>query len=68
MSAHSKNSATSIILVHNHPGGSPEPSKSDIEVTKKLVRIGKMIGVWIQDHVIVGNGGYTSLRAHRIIL
>jgi len=61
-----KNSATFIILVHNHPSGSPEPSESDIEVTKKLVRIGKMVGVHIQDHVIVGNGGYKSLRARRI--
>jgi proteasome lid subunit RPN8/RPN11 len=62
-----KNSATSIILVHNHPSGSQEPSESDIEVTKKLVRIGKMIGVWIQDHVIIGSEGYTSMRANGII-
>ncbi len=62
-----KNSAASIILVHNHPSRSPEPSESDIEVTKKLVRIGKTIGVWIQDHVIIGGEGYTSLRARGII-
>lgn len=62
-----KNSATFIILVHNHPSGSPEPSEIDIEVTKKLVRVGKMIGVRIQDHVIIRNGGYTSLRARGII-
>ena len=62
-----KNSATSIILVHNHPSGSPEPSESDIEVTEKLVKIGKTIGVWIQDHLIIGNNGYASLRARGII-
>jgi len=62
-----KNSATFIILVHNHPSGSPEPSESDIEVTKKLVRIGRMIGVWIQDHVVIGNNGFVSLRARGII-
>lgn len=62
-----KNSATFIILVHNHPSGSPEPSETDIEVTKKLVRIGRMIGVWIQDHVIIGNNGYTSLKAGGIV-
>jgi DNA repair protein RadC len=62
-----KNSATFIILVHNHPSGSPEPSESDIEITKKLAKIGKMIGVWIQDHVVIGGGGYTSLRARGII-
>lgn len=62
-----KNSATSVILVHNHPSGSLEPSESDIEVTKKLVRIGKMIGVLVQDHVIVGVGGFASLRARGVI-
>lgn len=62
-----KNSATFIILVHNHPSGSPEPSESDVEVTKRLVRIGRMVGVWLQDHVIIGNGGYTSLRARGIV-
>jgi DNA repair protein RadC len=63
-----KNSATFIILVHNHPSGSPEPSESDIEVTKKLVMIGRMLGVWLQDHVIItGNDGFVSLRARGIL-
>lgn len=62
-----ENSATFIILVHNHPSGSPEPSESDIEVTKKMVRIGKMIGIWVQDHVIIGNSGFVSMRARGII-
>ena len=62
-----KNSATFIILVHNHPSGSPEPSETDIEVTKKLARIGRMLGVWLQDHVITGNNGFVSLRARGIL-
>jgi len=62
-----KNSATFIILVHNHPSGSPEPSGSDIEVTKKLVRLGRMLGIWLQDHVIIGNRGFVSLRARGIV-
>lgn len=62
-----KNSATSIVLVHNHPSGSPYPSDADIEFTKKLIRIGRSIGVQIQDHVIIGNGGYASLRALGVI-
>ena len=62
-----KNSATSIILVHNHPSGSPEPSESDVEVTRRLVRIGRMVGILVQDHVIVGGGGFVSLRARGII-
>lgn len=62
-----KNSATFIILVHNHPSGGPEPSESDIEVTKKLVRIGRMLGIWLQDHVIIGDGCFVSLRARGIL-
>lgn len=62
-----KNSATFVILAHNHPSGGLEPSESDIEVTKKLARIGKMLGVWLQDHVIIGSDGYVSMRARGII-
>lgn len=62
-----KNSATFIILVHNHPSGSPEPSETDIEVTRKLVRIGKMLGVWLQDHVIIGDGDFVSMRARGVL-
>ncbi|MEM2890861.1 MAG: JAB domain-containing protein [Candidatus Hadarchaeum sp.] len=62
-----KNSAASVVLVHNHPSGSPYPSDADVEVTKRLVRIGKLIGVQIRDHVIIGNGGFTSLRAFGVI-
>jgi len=58
-----KCSANSVVLVHNHPSGSPYPSDSDVYVTKKLVRVGRLIGVRVQDHVIVWNGGYTSMRA-----
>lgn len=62
-----KNSATFIILVHNHPSGSPEPSESDIEITRRIARIGKMLGVWLQDHVIVGNDSFVSSRARGMI-
>lgn len=62
-----KSSATFIILVHNHPSGSPEPSESDVEITRKIARMGRMLGVWLQDHLIVGRGGYTSLRARGIV-
>lgn len=62
-----RNSATFIILVHNHPSGNPEPSESDIEMTKKIARIGKMLGVFLQDHVIVGGDDFVSLRARGLI-
>jgi len=47
-------SASSIIVAHNHPSGDPTPSREDIEITKKLVESGKMIGIEILDHVIIG--------------
>ena len=50
-----KESAYSIILVHNHPSGNCEPSKEDIEMTKKMIEIGKIINIPIIDHIIIGD-------------
>lgn len=50
-----KNSASKIILVHNHPSGNPEPSKEDIEITETLSRAGEELGIKILDHVIIGD-------------
>ena len=47
-------SALSIIVAHNHPSGDPAPSREDIEITKKLAEAGKMIGIELLDHVILG--------------
>ncbi len=57
-----KYNASSIILVHNHPSGDPSPSKQDIEITKKIIDAGKIIGISVRDHIIIGDGKYTSLR------
>jgi len=57
-----KRSAASIIAVHNHPSGSPDPSREDIEVTKRLVECGKMIGIEILDHLIIGENKFVSLK------
>ena len=54
--------AAAIICFHNHPSGDPEPSKEDIEMTKLLVGAGKIIGIEILDHIIVGDDGYVSLK------
>lgn len=53
--------AVSIILMHNHPSGDPKPSREDIEVTKRIVEAGKIIGVQVLDHIIVGDQ-YVSLK------
>ena len=53
--------AVSIILMHNHPSGDPKPSREDIEVTKRLSEAGKIVGVDVLDHIIIGQS-YTSLK------
>lgn len=56
------NNARSIIAFHNHPSGDPTPSREDIEVTKRLVEAGRIMGIEVLDHVIVGDGKYVSLQ------
>lgn len=53
--------ASAIILVHNHPSGSPEPSSDDLMLTSSLVLAGKVLGVGVLDHVIVTSTGYFSM-------
>jgi DNA repair protein RadC len=57
-----RRSAASIICIHNHPSGDPTPSREDIEVTKRLVECGKIIGIDILDHLIIGEKKYVSLK------
>ena len=57
-----KNSASKIILVHNHPSGNPEPSEEDLEITKRLASSGEELGIKILDHVIVGREKWWSWR------
>ena len=55
------NNARGIIVAHNHPSGDPDPSREDIEVTKRLVEAGGILGVDVLDHIIIGDH-YVSLR------
>lgn len=57
-----RRSAASIICLHNHPSGDPTPSREDIEVTKRLVECGKMIGIEVLDHLIIGDNKYISMK------
>ncbi|MCD8502700.1 MAG: DNA repair protein RadC [Bacillaceae bacterium] len=57
-----RHSAASVICLHNHPSGDPTPSKEDIEVTKRLTECGKLIGIELLDHLIIGDGVFTSLK------
>ncbi len=62
-----QNSAASIILVHNHPSGDPEPSVDDIQITKRMAAAGRTMGIEVLDHVIIGAGRFLSLKDMRII-
>lgn len=55
-------SARSIVLVHNHPSGDPEPSPEDVSVTQRLVDAGRILGINVLDHIIIGQAGFVSLR------
>ncbi len=55
-------SAAHIIVAHNHPSGDPTPSREDLEITKKLVESGKMLGINVIDHVIIGDGRHFSMK------
>ncbi len=54
--------AASIILLHNHPSGNPTPSNEDIEVTKRLMEAGDIIGIDVLDHLVVGEDRFVSLK------
>jgi DNA repair protein RadC len=58
-------SAASVIFVHNHPSGDPEPSEDDLELTRRLVEAGKLLGILVLDHVILGDGTFVSLKGSR---
>jgi DNA repair protein RadC len=60
-------SATALILVHNHPGGDPSPSRADIEMTKRIIEIASGLGIAVHDHIIVGKDGHASLKALKLI-
>jgi len=55
-------SAQAIVLIHNHPSGLPEPSSEDVAVTRRLAEAGRILGIEILDHVIVGDQGFSSLK------
>ena len=58
--------AASVIFAHNHPSGDPEPSKEDIELTKRLAKAGEIVGIDVLDHIIVCDEGFVSLKARNL--
>jgi DNA repair protein RadC len=62
-----KESAASVIFVHNHPSGDPTPSRDDIVITERLKSAGDIIGISVLDHVIIGDGKYVSLKEKGVL-
>ena len=62
-----KNKAASVIFVHNHPSGDPEPSEDDLEITKRLVNGGKILGIEVVDHIIVAKDRFMSFKEKKLI-
>jgi DNA repair protein RadC len=60
-------SAASVVLVHNHPSGDPEPSEEDLTITKRLVEAGELLGISVLDHVIVAGRGVVSFRSRQLL-
>ena len=58
-----KKSAAGIVFVHNHPSGNPEPSEEDIRTTERLEACGKLLGIVVIDHIIIGDGQYCSMQS-----
>jgi len=54
-------SAVAVIIAHNHPSGSVKPTEEDVEITKQLVKAGKILGVDLLDHIIIAKNKFTSI-------
>lgn len=62
-----RRSAAAVIFVHNHPSGNPIPSQEDIDVTNRLIEAGKILGIKVLDHIVIGDGIYVSFKDKQLI-
>ena len=60
--------ATALILVHNHPSGSPDPSPGDIQTTARIVRAAKALDIIVHDHIVIARSGWRSFRKSGLIV
>ncbi|MCI8374642.1 MAG: DNA repair protein RadC [Lachnospiraceae bacterium] len=59
--------AVHVVLVHNHPSGDASPSRDDVRITERIWHAGELLGIRLLDHVIIGDGCYSSLRERRLL-
>lgn len=62
-----KKYSAAIILAHNHPSGDPTPSIEDINVTKRIMEAGKILGIDVLDHIVIGDGVFVSMKQKNMI-
>jgi DNA repair protein RadC len=62
-----RRTAHAMILAHNHPSGDPSPSREDRELTRRLIEAGKVIGIEVLDHIVIGDGRYVSFRERGLV-
>ena len=63
-----KKGAAGVILAHNHPSGDPKPSGDDMSLTDRLAEAGRILGIGVVDHIVIGNGNYYSFKDKGLIL
>lgn len=62
-----RHSAAAVVFLHNHPSGDPTPSADDLEITRRLCEVGDLVGIRVLDHVIVGDGAFTSFATKGLL-
>jgi DNA repair protein RadC len=62
-----QHTAASIVLAHNHPSGDVSPSQDDIDLTRRLIKAGEIIGIDILDHIIIASADFMSLKERGLI-
>jgi DNA repair protein RadC len=62
-----RRNASSVLFIHNHPSGDPSASPEDVALTRKLMEAGRVLGIEVVDHIIVGDGRYESMRERGLI-
>jgi len=59
--------AASVVLVHNHPSGDPEASEDDLKITKQLVEAGRILGIEVLDHIVIGKNSFVSMKDKKLL-
>lgn len=62
-----RKSAAHLVLVHNHPSGNPKPSQTDMDLTHRLMECGRLLGIEVLDHLVIGDGTFTSMKEQGLI-